>query len=81
LEYFNRFSTTSSGKVFFRPSHSEALEIFSRIKLIIKNDLAPRREGLLRRRRSFEKKHLQKINTEASSVKVHAEATFQGAST
>jgi hypothetical protein len=48
-KYFNRFSATSSGKVFFGPSAfrtfsiSEAFEIFSRIKLITKNDLAPRR--------------------------------------
>jgi hypothetical protein len=40
----NRFSTTSSGKVFFRPSASQSLrDFFSRIKLVTKNDLAPRR--------------------------------------
>jgi hypothetical protein len=33
-------------------------------------------EGLLRRRRSYMKKHLRKINTENN-----AEATFQGTST
>jgi hypothetical protein len=37
--------------------------------------------GLLRRRRSFKKKHLRKISTSKYSVKVHAEATIQGAST
>jgi hypothetical protein len=42
-DYFNRFSPTSSGKVFFGSSASRSLEDFSRIKLVTKNDLAPRR--------------------------------------
>jgi hypothetical protein len=43
----NRFSATSSGKVFFGPSASQSLKgFFSRIKLVTKNDLAPRK-GLL----------------------------------
>jgi hypothetical protein len=37
-----RFSTTSSGKMFFGPSASWSLrDFFSRIKLVTKNDLAP----------------------------------------
>jgi hypothetical protein len=40
-DYFNRFSPTSSGKVFFGSSASRSLEDFSRIKLVTKNDLAP----------------------------------------
>jgi hypothetical protein len=43
LEYFNRFSATSSGKVFFGPSTFRSLWDFSRIELVTKNDLAPRR--------------------------------------
>ena len=43
----NRFSATSSGKVFFGPSASRSLRgFFSRFKLVTKNDLAPRK-GLL----------------------------------
>jgi hypothetical protein len=39
-----RFPATSSGKVFFGPSASRSLrDFFSRIKLVTKNDLAPRR--------------------------------------
>jgi hypothetical protein len=68
-EYFNRFSATSSGKVFFGPSTFRSLRNFSRIKLVTKNDLAPRMGyfwGLLRRRRSYKKKHLRKISTKAT---------------
>jgi hypothetical protein len=38
-----RFPATSSGKVFFGPSDSRSLRLFSWIKLVTKNDLAPRR--------------------------------------
>jgi hypothetical protein len=43
LKFCDRFSATSSRKVFSDIRLSEALEIFSRIKLVTKNDLAPRR--------------------------------------
>jgi hypothetical protein len=57
------------GRCFSDLQHSEVLEIFSRIKLVTKNELAPRRGtvgSLLHRRRSFKKKHLRKISTKAS---------------
>jgi hypothetical protein len=41
-KYYNRFSATSSGKVFSDLRHSEAF-VFSRIELVTKNDLALRR--------------------------------------
>jgi hypothetical protein len=68
----------AQGRCFLDLRHSEALEIFSRIKLVTKNDLAPRRGycwGLLRRRMSCKKKHLRKTST-----KNNVEATFQEAS-
>jgi hypothetical protein len=40
LEYYNRFSATSSGKVFFGPLAFRSLRVFSRIELVTKNDLA-----------------------------------------
>jgi hypothetical protein len=83
LEYFNRFSATSPGKVFFGPSAFRSLEEFSRIKLVTKNDLAPRRatvgacfvaEGPLRRN-TFERSAYNQTQREGTY-----EATIQGAS-
>jgi hypothetical protein len=65
LEYLNRFSTTSSGKVFSDLRHFEAFEIFSRVKLVTKNDLAPWRAtvgGILLHRRSSKQKHLRQYD-------------------
>jgi hypothetical protein len=72
LEYFNRFSATSSGKVFFRPSAFRSLWDFSRIELVMKNDLAPRRAtvgGLLLRRRSSKQKHLRQDDIQADTTR------------
>jgi hypothetical protein len=40
-EYFNRFSITSLGKVFFGPSAFRSLHIFHEPSSLRKNDLAP----------------------------------------
>jgi hypothetical protein len=42
-EYYNHFSATSLGKVFFGPSTFRSLRVFSWIELVTKNNLAPRR--------------------------------------
>jgi hypothetical protein len=71
LEYFNRFSATSSGKVFWGPSAFRRLWDFSRIELFTKNDLAPRRGycwGLLLRRRSSKQKHLRQGDMQAETT-------------
>jgi hypothetical protein len=68
-EYFNRFSITSSEKVFSDLRLSEAFEIFSRIKLVTKNDLAPRRGyywGHASSPKILKKEHLRKILTKAA---------------
>jgi hypothetical protein len=57
----------AQGRCFSDLRHSEAWESFSRIELVMKNDLVPWRGycwgSLLRRRRSYKKKHLRKIDT------------------
>jgi hypothetical protein len=84
LEYFDRFSATSLGKVFSDLWPSEAFEIFSRIELVTKNDLAPRRGYCWGPTSS--PKVLQAKTPSAvcyanwDSTKVQAEATIQGAS-
>jgi hypothetical protein len=83
-EYFNHFSATSSEKVFFGPSAFRSLEDFSRIKLVTKNDLAPRwgycwgsasSLKVIQEETPSEDQHISKY-----SAKVYAEATIQEAS-
>jgi hypothetical protein len=66
-EYFNRFSTTSSGKVFFGPSAFRSLKEFfhgsSSLRKTIWHREGATVGGLLHRRRSCEKKHLRKPRT------------------
>jgi hypothetical protein len=72
LEYYNHFSATSSGKMFFGPSAFRSLRDFSRIKLVTKNDLAPRRVyywGPSSLPKASKKKHLRQDDMQADTTR------------
>jgi hypothetical protein len=71
LEYYNRFSATSSGKVFFGPSAFQSLRVFrgsSSLGKTIKHREGATVGGLLPRRRSSKQKHLRQDDMQANTT-------------